>query len=103
VNINLLKLVIGMQLELRTIIQKAGDMEKTLREIMEGAEQEQRAEFIHSMHPPAKLKLASPKKTHYATPAGRKLAAEKAKKYWASPAGQARKAKSKANSERVTA
>lgn len=104
-NINLLKLVIGMQLELRTCVQKLGDMEKTLSDILAGAEQEQRHEIIHALHPPVKKKRYA----YRATPAGRKQASEQQKAYWASPAGQARRAKGtksgtqgRTNSERVT-
>jgi hypothetical protein len=39
-NLNLIKLIIGMQLELRTMIHKATDMENALNEIMAGVERE---------------------------------------------------------------
>lgn len=95
-NYQTIKLIIGMELQLRAIIQQASNMADALKEIMEQVET------------PSKMQIDIPlekPKRRYAfrnTPKNRTLASDKMKKYWASPKGQARLASAKKNQSVVT-
>lgn len=90
-NLNLVKLIVGMQIQLRSIIAQATDMESALNEIMDGVEKP------HVTHAPPSLPETGP-----VQPVRSKRSihnSNKMKAYWAGPEGEARRAAYKANSK----
>jgi hypothetical protein len=95
VNVQMLKLFIGLQLEIRTMMVKLADMEKTVGDILFDLE-----------HPPVNVKPHTPPLRNIEaaqaklndlrqTPAYKKKMSEQQIAYWAGPKGQARRAKGK--------